>query len=202
MEKAYTIMNGNVVWHPPYRFPDPEQSYRPKCINHGCNSPVAVLRGTNGVFKGREIRTVCSHCHQASYGKKKLKDGVTAFKKDYCENRNGKLGFVCTSTIHSSANLELDHIDGNHFNNIEKNVQTLCQICHTEKSKRNGDFKRSPAEQRAMGLPPPSVSLLSPCSEPSTKNHPNLQSTSLCIEANGQLRILGLSEIQPICPSD
>jgi hypothetical protein len=39
-------------------------------------------------------------------------------------------------------------------------------------------------------------------SETSTKNHPNLQSTSLCIEENGQLQIPGLLEIQPICPSD
>src|SRR5271165_2449834 len=106
MDKAYTIIDGNVVWNPPYRFPDIEQSYRPKCLNSGCNNPVAVLRGTIGIFKGREIRTVCGHCHQASYGKGKLKDGVTTFKKDYCENRTGKLGFPCTSTIHSSANLE------------------------------------------------------------------------------------------------
>ncbi len=197
-EKAYTIIDGNVIWHPPYRFPDPEQSYRPKCINHGCNNPVAVLRGTIGVFKGREIRTVCSQCHLSSYSNKPLKAGVTLHKKDYCENRNGELGFICTSTIHSSANLELDHIDGNHFNNIPSNVQTLCQICHTEKSKRRGDFKQSPREKRLQGIPPLNAFLRDPDSVFLTKNHSSLKNTILYIKVIGPHKILDVVGKQPI----
>ena len=35
---------------------------------------------------------------------------------------------------------KLDHIDGNHFNNVPKNTQTLCSICHARKGKEEGDF--------------------------------------------------------------
>ena len=198
----YILHNGNIFWNEPYRFPDQEQSYRPKCINHNCYNPVAVLRGTIGEFKGREIRTVCGQCHEASYGKKPLKPNVKAHKKDHCENRDGHLGFACTSTIHSSANLELDHIDGNHFNNIPGNVQTLCQICHTQKSIINGDFKRSPQQQRSMGLPPPSIALPVACLSPSTKSLPSSQSTSPCIVENDPQQSLDFVEIQPTAPSD
>jgi len=59
----YTIINDNVVWNEPYRFTDQERSYRPQCINAGCYNRVAIFRGTVGILKGREIRTVCSSCH-------------------------------------------------------------------------------------------------------------------------------------------
>lgn len=149
----YTIINNNVFWNEPYRFPDVEQSFRPQCINSNCYNPVATFRGTVGVLKGREIRTVCSQCHLASYGKKELPTGVISHKKSYCENTNGHLGFPCTSTIHYSGNLELDHIDGNHFNNIPTNVKTLCKICHSYKSHLNGDHKKSPKVLREYGIP-------------------------------------------------
>ena len=149
----YTIENGNVIWNEPYRFPDEERSFRPQCINSGCVNPVANFRGTVGVLKGREIRTVCGPCHLSSYGDKPLADGVVPHKKTYCENNDGHLGFLCTSTIHFSGNLELDHKDGNHFNNIQSNVMTLCKICHSYKSHLNGDHKKSPKAQREQALP-------------------------------------------------
>jgi len=139
---AYEIIDDKIVWNEPYRFPDDEKSFRPQCINHGCIDPVAHLKGRIGVAKGRGIRTVCTQCHLASYGKKKIRHGITPHKKTYCENNDGKLGFPCTSTIHFPGVLELDHIDGNHFNNIPSNVMTLCKICHAYKSHLNGDFKK------------------------------------------------------------
>jgi len=148
----YTIINGRVEWNQPYRFPDKEKSFRPRCINPGCINPVANFRGTVGELKGREIRTVCSQCHLSSYGKGPLPNGVTSFKKDYCENNNSSLGFKCTSTIHYPGNLELDHIDGNHYNNIPSNVMTLCKICHSYKSHLKGDHKKSPKVLREQGL--------------------------------------------------
>lgn len=198
----YTITHGNIVWNLPYRFPDAESSYRPKCINHGCNKPVAVMRGTIGIFKGREIRTVCSDCHLASYGKKDLKEGVTAHKKNYCENHDGHLGFPCTSTIHNSGMLELDHIDGNHFNNIPCNVQTLCKICHAYKSQLRGDFKKSPKDQRSQGLPPMNIVLQVLDLSDSTKNHPILQTSNLYNEDALLRQMLNSEGIPPKNPYD
>ncbi len=54
------------------------------------------------------------------------------FKKDYCE----ECGFVA---VHSSQ-LDVDHIDGNHSNNDEENLQTLCANCHRLKTHLNKDY--------------------------------------------------------------
>jgi len=35
-----------------------------------------------------------------------------------------------------------DHIDGDHSNNVPENCQELCDICHREKGKIEGDYKR------------------------------------------------------------
>lgn len=138
----YTLdKNGNCVWDYPYLFEDTNQP-RPECINPGCTNPVIFsARSKTG---HRSIRTVCSHCHNVSFGHRyadgslyEYKDGVTAHKKNYCENDS------CTSTIHGTHQLELDHIDGNHCNNIPENVMTLCKNCHSHKSKMEGDFKKN-----------------------------------------------------------
>lgn len=63
------------------------------------------------------------------------------WKKDYCENLDGRLGYVCTSTIKISTQLELDHIDGNPSNNVYENFQTLCSCCHVYKTIINEDHK-------------------------------------------------------------
>ena len=54
------------------------------------------------------------------------------FKKDHCE----ECGFVA---IHSSQ-LDIDHIDGNHSNNDEENLQTLCANCHRLKTHLNREY--------------------------------------------------------------
>ena len=73
-------------------------------------------------------------------------------RKDYCENRDGRLGFVCTFTHPTPQQLEatgldatylgwlqVDHKDGNHTNNDPSNLQTLCACCHNIKTYQNGD---------------------------------------------------------------
>jgi cytochrome c553 len=73
-------------------------------------------------------------------------------RKDYCENRDGRLGFVCTFTHPTPDQLEstgldatflgwlqVDHKDGNHTNNDPSNLQTLCACCHNVKTYQNGD---------------------------------------------------------------
>jgi len=54
------------------------------------------------------------------------------FKKDHCE----ECGFIA---IHSSQ-LDVDHIDGDHTNNNECNLKTLCANCHRLKTHMNRDY--------------------------------------------------------------
>ena len=62
------------------------------------------------------------------------------YRKDYCENVDGRLGYKCTTTIVIAAQLEVDHIDGNPSNNNPGNLQTLCACCHKYKTLTNEDY--------------------------------------------------------------
>lgn len=112
---------------------------RPRCINHGCNKLVA--------HSGARYRPVCSHCHKAGYGAQPYAPGVTPFRKGVCDNKDGKLGFKCyidwDRVLEDGAWIKthIDHIDGNHLNNSPENAQELCEACHSEKGKREGDYK-------------------------------------------------------------
>jgi len=62
-------------------------------------------------------------------------------KKEYCENKDGRLGFKCTAKIRHITMLHVDHIDGNPSNNDRSNKQTLCANCHAYKTFIEGDHK-------------------------------------------------------------
>ena len=122
----------------------------PKCVNEGCNADVSVREWKNWSFK-----TECSTCNSARKSGRML-DGITFHKKDYCENRDGQLGFICpvseeawkTSEFRSC--LDLDHLDGNHYNNCKENTRTYCKLCHGRKSIQNGDC--SSQKKSARGI--------------------------------------------------
>ena len=75
------------------------------------------------------------------------------FRENHCENsldeselretlkdENGKRLFPqCNYPISHPAQLEVDHIDGNHAHNHPDNLQTLCGNCHTVKTFTSGD---------------------------------------------------------------
>jgi len=76
------------------------------------------------------------------------------YRKDYCENNDGRLGFVCTTVFPhedelnalgieygAAPHFDVDHIDGNPRNNDPKNLQTLCKCCHSIKGLINQDYK-------------------------------------------------------------
>ena len=63
------------------------------------------------------------------------------YRKTYCENIDGRLGFVCTSEIVDPEwQLDADHINGNPHDHREENIQTLCKCCHPMKSKQYKDY--------------------------------------------------------------
>lgn len=62
------------------------------------------------------------------------------WRKEYCENIDGRLGYICTSTIVWLGQLDVDHKDGDPSNNAEKNCQTLCKCCHAYKTNQEKDW--------------------------------------------------------------
>jgi hypothetical protein len=117
-----------------------------QCIEDGCNNP----RGSNG--KGtRKIR--CTTCHKRYHATRAGYTSISQwnnqwhpykkYRKDYCENNDGRLGHgECTTTIvDPSWQLEVDHIDGNPSNNDPSNLQTLCSCCHRLKTRDKRDWE-------------------------------------------------------------
>ena len=75
-----------------------------------------------------------------TYTEYKNRNNYKQHRLDYCENRDGRLGFKCTTTIVSPAlQLHADHINGNYKDNRPENIQTLCGTCHPIKSVIFGD---------------------------------------------------------------
>lgn len=113
----------------------------PKCVNEGCNNDVIVRD-----WKYYSFKHLCSDCQSRLSKGQPPREGVTFYKKNFCENKDGRLGFICpvdknwkfpNSVLHG------DHIDGNHENNRPENLQTLCSICHHLKGLHSGDFVSS-----------------------------------------------------------
>ena len=71
-------------------------------------------------------------------------------RKDYCENIDGRLGFICTTNVVWTGMLDVDHIDGDSSNNADENLQTLCRCCHAFKTNVNEDYK-TPG-RKALGI--------------------------------------------------
>ena len=117
---------------------------RPKCQVSGCN------RGAHNAGNGRWRKSkganggyICMHHHQSYHANQK---GISRtdwengfhpyrkYRKDYCENKDARLGFKCTAKIIWKGMLAVDHIDENNDNNNVKNHQTFCHNCHVYKT--------------------------------------------------------------------
>ncbi len=107
----------------------------PKCSNDGCEKP----RMWQGGYKkdgSRVYKKLCGSCNATKWTHKYVQH-----KKDYCENKDARLGYKCTTKIVFSGQLQVDHVDGNPYNNAVRNLQTFCACCHIYKTNIMGDSK-------------------------------------------------------------
>lgn len=72
------------------------------------------------------------------------------YRKEYCENKDGRLGFVCRVKIRIPAQLQVDHKNGNPSDNRPRNLQTLCACCHIFKTHKNRDYET--AGRKKLGV--------------------------------------------------
>jgi len=107
----------------------------PICIVAGCGRAQSYEK--TYLDGSKKYRNYCTKHH-------KNRRNLKGVKEDYCENRDGHLGFgPCTSTIVDSCQLHVDHVDGNRYNGSVQNLRTYCANCHTLKTIRCGDHKNT-----------------------------------------------------------
>ena len=77
---------------------------------------------------GVKYKKDCAKCFRSGvrFPRAFLKKGYLRHRKDFCE----ACGFVA---LHK-AQLEVDHVDGNHSNHAPSNLRTLCANCHRLKT--------------------------------------------------------------------
>lgn len=136
---------------------------RPICNEKGCKNECQFM-GTYKVDDTPNFRKLCGSCHNkkvaAKHGLKRISQVVAKnagfdnetdylnsihpyrkYRKEYCENKDSRLGFKCNYKIRFSGQLQVDHINGNPSDDRPQNLQTLCANCHIFKTFNKGDNK-------------------------------------------------------------
>lgn len=135
----------------------------PDCVNAGCDRLVTAREWKYWSFKSE-----CNRCSKArkegSYifedgmrwivNSKGRNMGIIIHKEMFCENHDGHLGFICPvpkdQWSHFQSGLDLDHINGNHYENDPENVRTYCKLCHNRKSIESGDCNSNKPSARKI----------------------------------------------------
>ena len=100
---------------------------RRRCATPDCDN-LATRKDSNRYDR------FCNSCRKNPYR--------ALVKKKNCRS----CGFIA---VHS-AQLDVDHIDGNHFNNDVSNLQVLCANCHRLKTMVNGDHLFTNSEEQCL----------------------------------------------------
>ena len=91
---------------------------------------------------GGKFAPLCYPCNKREYENmdahrertRRYKSPYVDFKKEVCE--------LCGFIPKHACKLDVDHINGNHKDNREENLQTLCANCHRLKTFTNKDWGR------------------------------------------------------------
>lgn len=109
-----------------------------RCNHPGCNK-IGQHMGRYRKDGSPVRRAKCAKHHSINYGLNGW--NYKQHRKHHCENIDGRLGFICTSTIIDPEwQLDADHINGDSSDNRPENIQTLCKCCHPIKTKLKGDY--------------------------------------------------------------
>ena len=128
-----------------------DKQTRPKCQVPYCSSNAQLItslekwrfRKASWVAEKYDCEGyVCQKHHSINYGMAGWDYKI--YRKDYCENIDGRLGFKCTTTIIDAEwQLDADHINGDptsHETLRAAAIQTLCKCCHAIKTKNEKDY--------------------------------------------------------------
>lgn len=87
----------------------------------------------------------CQHDFYWEKKKSDMESGKTPYNRRYVYESQGHICSICKSTTWNNQPipLELDHIDGNSYNNTRSNLRMICPNCHaqtpTYKGKNTGN---------------------------------------------------------------
>jgi hypothetical protein len=140
-----------------------EGRIEPDCVNPGCINHCVARE-----WKYWSFKTECSTCMRYRKLKQYViednikyvvdkhgnKNGIIIHKESFCENFDGHLGFLCPVPKdcwdNFQSGLDLDHVDGNHYNNDPSNIRTYCKLCHGRKSLENNDCNSNKPSSRSI----------------------------------------------------
>ena len=90
-------------------------------------------KGKKSTLKKSALEYLNSTCIKSHTLKiKLLEDGIKQYKCEICNNESWQ---------NNKIPLELDHIDGNHNNNVLENIRLLCPNCHALQPTNSGKNK-------------------------------------------------------------
>lgn len=106
------------------------QKWAPKCALPGCEDLVLYHKKKGNSYKWKMF----CESHRSN-----LKSAVDNWKLSRgCENVTAHHGFVCTSTITDAVQLDINHLDGDRYNQDTANLEILCKVCHARVTVDNG----------------------------------------------------------------
>ncbi len=140
----------------------PPKSERPICSIPGCGR-TAQPSGKSGEIRWRRPKWMKEQFPESEgYACNKhhsMKHGIGGwdykiYRKDYCENVDGRLGFACTTNIIDPEwQLDADHINGDPYSHRTMGadaIQTLCKCCHAIKTRDSRDY--ATAGRKTLGV--------------------------------------------------